>query len=75
MVPYLSSDSCTPSLKAVNQPGLIVIWLLPPDMPLSTFLAWTVPFLTVVEEFTYEVETHMRQAGGRMMVLVVVVVM
>jgi len=75
VVPYLSSDSCTPSLKAVNQTGFsLVIWLLPPDMPLLTFLPWTLPFLAVVEEFTSEVKTHMRQAGGRMVVVVVIVI-
>jgi len=43
-------------------------------MLLLTFLARTLPFLTVVKEFTSDVETHVRQAGGRMMVVVVVVV-
>lgn len=75
MVPYLS-DSCKLSLKAVNHSGFsLVICLLPPDMLLLTFLAWTLPFLAVVKEFTSKVETHVRQAGGRMMVVIVIVMM
>jgi hypothetical protein len=35
---------------------------------------WTLPFLAEVKELTSEVETHVRQAGGRMMVVVVMVV-
>lgn len=51
-----------------------MIWLLPPDMLLLTFPSWTLPFLAEVKEFTFEVETHVRQAGGRMMVVIVVMV-